>query len=98
VVIRYVSPVAIGPAAYDPIANPNPINTNAIFLNFAICFLPSFGVVLSGEFKESNPIFEVDFSLIPPSRFYERGCQHKHLNADRPTGTKPIVAASPPSV
>src|SRR5262249_46032453 len=29
------------------------------------------------------------------SRFYERGCQHKHLTHQPPTGTKPIVAASP---
>ena len=32
------------------------------------------------------------------SRFYERGCQHKHLTADRPPDTKPIVAASPASI
>jgi molybdenum cofactor biosynthesis enzyme MoaA len=32
------------------------------------------------------------------SRFYERAVKIKHLTADRPTGRKPIVAASPASV
>src|SRR5215467_5722892 len=31
-------------------------------------------------------------------RFYERAVKIKHLTADRPTGRKPIVAASPASV
>ena len=37
-------------------------------------------------------------ALLPRCRFYERGCQEKYLTADRPTGIKPIVAASPASV
>src|SRR5215475_13691710 len=37
-------------------------------------------------------------SQLPRCRFYERGCQEKYLTADRPTGRKPIVAASPVSV
>ena len=32
------------------------------------------------------------------SRFYERAVKIKHFTADRPTGRKPIVAASPASV
>src|SRR5215471_5595195 len=34
----------------------------------------------------------------PYCRFYERAVKIKHLTADRPTGRKPIVAASPASV